>query len=180
MTAEVDWEKMAREILSGGNTPGGHGWPLDEALRLGREIADERAEEIAKHAESKINNPIYGDHMSRQAAAKTCRELAAFARSTIKKHEFKQPPNPDMEANPLVVAPDGAITGTLPCGHQTVSIDHESGNMVPFCEGCRRAAEEEPKSREQALEEALVAIGRTCIDDVGAVDIARRALEWKP
>ncbi len=158
-----------------------------------RKAADARAEEIAKATEAASEACTHLPGFAHSPFCPWCltREAdARRARSTITKPEFKQPPQLDMEANPLAVAPDGAITGTLPCGHsaEDILVRIKQGEHPPERTGqvCGRCATK-PKTREQVLEEALHFYasqpqneGNPLAKETSPGTIARRALGWKP
>lgn len=201
------WEKRARELWFA-EVPGfahelGVLAPsVKAALQLGREMQADRAEGITKALGQALKRCRPGVGTTYQGLV----EAADIARSTIEKPKIVRADDAwycercgtsgsgqyHMCVRPfseLTVAPDGTLSGKLPCGHDVKAVIWSSAaGMEPFigpvCPGCRK-----PKTREQVLEEALREL-ETELRDLakrGRVPRARHlaecaanALEWKP
>ena len=93
----TDWEKRARELLvekrrqHDDHVPYAD-WPVVEmALQLGREMADERAEEIARRIEiSGVSHPTDKEWTLTSVWTRCVERTADIARSTIQKPKTRE------------------------------------------------------------------------------------------
>ena len=146
MSEHFDIEKRARELVAKRPVPPDDGL-MGPMVQLAREAADARAEEIAQALEASIL--IYRSH-SGLTSADVKERAVQIARSFITKPKEQKRYYHIGEYNRTYPPPKGFYR--------------------------TEAQPNEPKTREQVLEEALREIAKNSPPS----SIARRALEWKP
>lgn len=177
MKTDKEWEARARELW-GALRVGCDVWSA--MLQLGREMSDERAEEIIAKLHAEVPHGVVAPHSWESAMW----HAMAVARSTITKP--KEPPTAsevvaEMKWTEAAIRADErekVAKRIEACEGQWNNILGEPVMCVATAAALARAGE--PKTREQVLEEALLEIERMTLPGEAKHTVARRALEWKP